>query len=189
MKYSFNFNEYRQTLIIIALIICFLAGAYLYYKFNKFQSKRKIQKLRKRGEKGEEKAKKYLLKHGYKIIEEQPEHDAELFIDEQLHKYKVRADFLVEYKGVTSIVEVKTGNKATDPASIQTRRQLLEYSLIYKVDQLLFFDAETFTLHSIRFPENQIQEEKQPFWGPLIFTFIAGIILGAVLVYYFCVSY
>jgi Holliday junction resolvase-like predicted endonuclease len=184
LKISFDFNDHKQLLIIIAFVICFIFGAYLYYKFNKFLAKNKMRKLRTRGAKGEDKAKKYLLKHGYKIIEEQPEHTAEIFINDSSYTYRVRADFLVESKGIKSIVEVKTGNKATDPTSTHTRRQLLEYSQIYNVDQFLFFDAETLSLHTIRFPDKQINITNQSIWRPLLFTFIVGVIIGAIMVYY-----
>ena len=98
-----------------------------------------------------------------------------MWIDGKEVVYDVRADFLVRKNGETSIVEVKTGSVAIDPTSIHTRRQLLEYSVLYDVDSILFFDAENSEIMTIQFS----QEESS-----LIFIkpFIIGGAVGGILV-------
>lgn len=169
-------KDNSQIIIIVMLIcLCMFAGAYIYYKISEFLRVRLFNKRMKRGEVGEEIGKAYLIKHGFTIIEEQPRESSIILIDGVPNKYNVRADFLVERKGRRSIVEVKTGNVSTNPTSTNSRRQLLEYSHIYDVDDLLFFDAESKKLQKISFPKSERIVNKPP----LFTIFIIGVIIGA----------
>ena len=168
----------RENIILIAVLTgaALLVGAYFCFRFLRFLEKRRTAKMRKQGAKGEKKAYHFLKKHGFTIIEEQPERNAVLYVDGKALEYRIRADFMVERNGVYSIVEVKTGRKATNPASSHTRRQLFEYSHLYHVDQLLFFNAETGKLNEITFG-NEITKDKNKF-TPVFITFIIGVLVG-----------
>lgn len=170
-------NIENFTLIIVIIICAMLLGGFLYYKVSSFFKVRLFRKRMERGERGEEIGKKFLIKKGFTIVEEQPKESSIILIDGEAHTYNVRADFLVERKGRRSIVEVKTGNISTNPKSINTRRQLLEYSRIYDVDNLLFFDAESKKLKTISFPEIEKKSQLVLF----ITIFLIGIITGIAL--------
>ena len=181
MDIDFFKNNNQIIILTILILFCMITGAFIYYKILKFIRARLFKKRMKRGEIGEEIGKNYLKKHGFTIIEEQPRESSTILIDDTPNTYNVRADFLVERKGRRAIVEVKTGNISTNPTSTNSRRQLLEYSHIYNVDDLLFFNAESKKLQKISFPESERDINKTS----LFTIFIIGAAFGAAVVVLF----
>jgi len=172
-------DDHQTYLLLVAgITLCMCVGAFLYYKLSSFLNARTITRRRERGERGEEIAKKFLIKRGYAIIKEQPRHSSALIVDGEEVKYEVRADFLVERRRRRYIVEVKTGKVATNPASSSTRRQLLEYSRIYDVDGLLFFNAELKKIMTITFPND---DRFQGNLSGMVKAFLGGVAIGAAL--------
>ena len=163
-------------LSIIIGFIAFIAGAYLFHQVFRFQRKHKIQKRRRHGEQGESLAKKYLIKQGFEILDEQVEANSSLYVNDQEIPYKIRADFLVERNDELAIVEVKTGKEAPKPQNRSTRRQLLEYSLVYDVDCLYLFNAETKSLQSVEFPHNSKKSQSVLPWICALFFFSTTLI-------------
>lgn len=175
--FLFMRDEYQTYLLVAAgIALCMFVGAFLFHKLSSFFRARTINHRRERGEQGEVLAKKFLIKHGYEIIQEQPRHSAALLVDGEERKYEVRADFLVARRRRRYVVEVKTGKVATNPASSNTRRQLFEYSRVYDVDGLLFFNAESRKIMTIAFPGDE-QTSNNP---AMIEAFIWGAIIGAI---------
>lgn len=169
--------EHHILLLVAAgIAACLFIGAFLAVKTAKYLESAIWRRRRERGERGEETARRYLLKHGYIILEEQPRRTAVLLIDGEPTKYEVRADFLVERRRRRAVVEVKTGKTATNPASRHTRRQLLEYFRVYDAEDLLFFDAEAKKIMSISFPKNEKSE-----WAgiTILKAFVFGVFIGA----------
>ena len=64
-----------------------------------------------------------------------------------------RADRVVEQDGRIYVADVKTGDRARDPTTPATRRQLLEYWLSHEADGVLLVDMETETVHVVAFPD------------------------------------
>ena len=95
--------------------------------------------LRKRGKKGERTSIKLLEKNGYKILDKQIKLNGYFFIDDELNKFDLRPDLLVEKDGVQYIAEIKTGEVA-NPSNRNTRRQLHEYSYYSNQDIVLLVD-------------------------------------------------
>ena len=83
--------------------------------------------LRRRGKKGEKASIKLLEKNGYKILKEQIKLDGFLLVDDELRKFELRQDLLIEKDGIRYIAEIKTGEIA-NPSNRNIRRQLHEYS-------------------------------------------------------------
>jgi Holliday junction resolvase-like predicted endonuclease len=162
-------------LVLVAFVMTLLLGGWLFFKWNRFLEKRNMKKIKRQGDDGEKKAKQYLLKHGYEILLEQAKEQGVMWVDGEEIVYDVRADFLVKKNGIRSVVEVKTGRVAIKPNSINTRRQLLEYSLVYDVDSLLFFDAENNNIMDIQFPKNSSILK----W---IRPFLLGVLAGGIIV-------
>ena len=65
----------------------------------------------------------------------------------------VRADLWVGRGSRRFVAEVKTGSMAPDPTRSATRRQLLEYLLVFEPDGLLLVDVEEGLIHEIDFPQ------------------------------------
>jgi len=175
-------NLFLDNLLLIFLLafLFILVGAAVYHRMLLFFKSGYMRKKRKQGRKGELIAKKFLIRNGYQIIREQPEKKAVMFIDGERFFYKIRADFLVEKNGKRAVVEVKTGATATDPLYRGTRRQLLEYSLFYSGNELLFFNAETKDLQKIEFRDTDLGNEGN---GGISFfrtikIFLFGVVVG-----------
>lgn len=107
---------------------------------------------RERGLAGEQQAEVLLRRWGFRILERQAERVVRMEVEGEEWECPVRADFLVERDGRSWVVEVKTGQRAPDPSNGSTRRQLLEYCLVFGSDRLLLLDMESQTLRTIVFP-------------------------------------
>ena len=101
---------------------------------------------------GEERAEKLLKKKGYRIVDRQVVGSWWMWVDDEEIDIQVRADFLVKRKRRLYVAEVKTGQLVTDPAFPATRRQLLEYRMVFDVDGVLLVDAEGRQIHQVDFP-------------------------------------
>ncbi len=78
--------------------------------------------------------------------------EATLRFDGEPLTFSVRADLIARCRrGRLFVVEVKTGSLAPDPRHGPTRRQLLEYSLIFGTPYLLLVDMQARRIHEIGF--------------------------------------
>ncbi|MBN1696361.1 MAG: hypothetical protein JW881_02500 [Spirochaetales bacterium] len=137
--------------LIAGLILFLLLGALLFRVVSRFVSAIILRFRFRKGRKGEILARKFLKKQGFIIVSEQYSVSSLMYIDHVPYRYGIRADFLVRRGDKRAIVEVKTGNRATDPLMPETRRQLFEYYHVFDVDDLYFFDARSVTLQHISF--------------------------------------
>lgn len=103
-----------------------------------------------RGLIAEKQAAKYLRRHGYQIMAEQLQESITVYVNGEPQKSTVRADFLVRKGWRTYIVEVKSGQQGT-VRQAATRRQLLEYELVYQPDGIILLDMEHHNLQKIAF--------------------------------------
>ena len=101
---------------------------------------------------GERHAKDMLRAKGFSVLDEQVRAPLYVRVDGRLVRHEVRADLLVERRGKRFIAEVKTGDLAPSIAHGPTRRQLLEYSLVYPVSGTLLVDVPGQRIHHIDFP-------------------------------------
>ena len=124
-------------LIIVFILIIFLI--WLGWKIRIWWKNFLFLLLRKRGKRGEKYSVKLLEKNGYTILDEQIKLDGYFFINDELCKFDLRPDLLVEKDGVRYIAEIKTGEVA-DPYNRNTRRQLHEYSFYSNQDDILLVD-------------------------------------------------
>jgi len=95
-----------------------------------------------------------LVRCGYTLVAAQRGRQAWLEVDGRRLRYWVRPDFLVEDPaGRRFVVEVKTGARAPDPAHVPTRRQLLEYHVVFgDAAGVLLVDVEAGAVREVRFP-------------------------------------
>ena len=71
-------------------------------------------------------------------------------VDGERIEFEVRADAIVQRKRRRYVAEIKTG-RAASVRSRHTRRQLLEYALLYDADGVLLVDATGGTIHEVEF--------------------------------------
>ncbi len=143
----------RAWILLVSVAVAALAGALLATWASRTLARARLAWRRRRGRAGERKAPAVLRAAGYRLLEQQAERALELAVDGEVRPYTVRADGIAERDGQRFVVEVKTGKKAPDPRHSATRRQLLEYRLVYDVDGVLLVDMEAERVHRITWPE------------------------------------
>ncbi|MGB0403451.1 MAG: hypothetical protein ACPGEG_05090 [Salibacteraceae bacterium] len=150
----------------------FVAGlcVWLYAFFSKKVRNWKRVKRLKKGKEAESDAKLILKKTGYQIHDYQPQLNYEFLADQENVKVNITPDYLVKKDGIVYVVEVKSGEVASNPNYAATRRQLLEYSLVSE-HPLLFVDMETKLIHKIKFPFGS-EKSKLNWWKYLSLFFI-----------------
>ena len=146
MFYVSNMLNHENLNIIIFFIIVFILTWFLIkaYKILIFLYAIIV------GKSGEKRAKALLNINGYKILKEQFTIKGQLFENKELRNFLIKPDYLVLKNNITYIAEVKTG----DSASIKnrfTRRQLLEYSIIYKSKKILLIDIDNNKISTVEF--------------------------------------
>lgn len=101
---------------------------------------------------------RHLEINGFEVLEDQVDRAAVVWVNGEAHDYHVRVDYLVKNaKGELFVAEVKSGRQAPSPTHAATRRQLLEYQVVYKdADGVLLVDMTKRDIHVIHFdvPQN-----------------------------------
>ena len=90
---------------------------------------------------------------GYGVVGRQPTRRWRMTIAGRPREVSSRADLLVERKGRRFVADVKTGGRAPDPRIPATRRQLMEYLLVFEVDGALLVDMERGRVREVEFPD------------------------------------
>jgi len=101
---------------------------------------------------GEARAEQILERAGYRILERQAVAEWSMLVDGVETPIEIRVDLLVSRRGKRYVAEVKTGERAPDPRHPPTRRQLLEYALVFDAREVLLVDVPAGDVRSIAFP-------------------------------------
>ena len=102
---------------------------------------------------GESEAEEILADAGFTVVSRQTTARWRMAVDGEEVTVGVRADLIVERRGQRFVAEVKTGSRAPEPCLPATRRQLLEYSLVFGGACVLLVDVPARTVHAVTFPE------------------------------------
>jgi hypothetical protein len=113
---------------------------------------RNARAYNERGQRGEQKAERLLKKLGYRVRGRQVAGSYELLVDGTLERVQLSADLIVERNGRELVAEVKTGRNAPRVTYAETRRQMLEYQLAFKVPGVLLVDVEENHVREVQFP-------------------------------------
>ena len=137
------------------IVLLLFSVLYLWFSLRRSQKKagRSAQRRSKRAVKGERAAEAILSQYGYHIVAQQHRARSQFYVDRKPVEIEVRLDFVVEKKGQRYIAEVKTGKNAPNPSWPATRRQLLEYSLIFPDWPILLVDVPAGEVHLIEFDD------------------------------------
>ena len=93
--------------------------------------------------------------------------------------YDVRADFLASRAGRRWVVEVKAGTTVCDPTHSDTRRQLLEYRVIYgDLAGVLLVDVPARRIRTIEFPDLAPRQRRHA-WRTLVAVALGAGLGGA----------
>lgn len=139
-----------------------------------FWQRRRFRKIIFHARQMERKSAQFLERQGYRVVGEQVEKYAAIEIDGRKIPYTVRADYLLKKRGKTYIAEVKTGNQAVSCLQPHTRRQLLEYYLVYQPQAVLFVDGEEGKIEKVVFP----YENKNSWrWVWTLILFLLGFVI------------
>jgi len=101
---------------------------------------------------GESAAERLLADEGFTVLDRQVTRRWAMHVDGEPHEVACRADLLVGRDGLRYVAEVKTGERASDPRNPATRRQLLEYRLVFPVDGVLLVDMSDERVVHVEFP-------------------------------------
>ncbi len=143
--------QYQEQVALCLLIgVSMLVGGLLYSSIAAIWQRWRIARRFKRGLIAEKNAAKFLRRHGYKILVAQLQENITVYVNGEPQESTVRADFLVRKGWKTYIVEVKSGQQG-NVRQAATRRQLLEYKLVYEPDGIILLDMEHHNLQKINF--------------------------------------
>ena len=143
--------ELEQLLLLVAASVA-LFMAVAWWRASTRGSRRTRRRTR-HAVRAEGAAEALLESLGFSILERQVAGSWAFEVDGEPVEASVRADLLVERDDRVYVAEVKTGERAPDPAWPQTRRQLLEYLLVFEPDGLLLVDMEARQVREVAFPE------------------------------------
>ncbi|WP_170294030.1 PD-(D/E)XK nuclease family protein [Heliomicrobium undosum] len=143
------------TLLAVVIAVAVIAGALLFSYLYRAYLRWLAWWRQRAGRIGEQQAAKLLKREGYAVIKAQPPARMVMRVDGAPVNIHVRADYLVQRGGKTYVAEVKTGERAPRPTNGDTRRQLLEYSLIYRADGVLLVDMAAQKIHRVEFEFSQ----------------------------------
>jgi hypothetical protein len=119
------------------------------------QDLRRSWRVRRRfahGRAGEDKAVWLLRRAGYKVLDRQIHRKGTVICDGKAVEFDVFADFWVEKDGRELPADSKTG-ECGSPTDRNTRRQLLEYALLFRVSAVLLVAPDRGEIIEVRFPD------------------------------------
>lgn len=151
-------------------------GSLLFYNILKYTKSWSIKRKLAKAKRAEKKAADLLRKAGYKITGIQVRVPITTWIDDKPYQNYVKADFLAKKYGKIYVVEVKTGD-GVNPVKPETRRQLLEYYLVFKPHGILLMDMEENKIKEIGFTY-QNHGKYKTIGFLLLISGIIGLVIG-----------
>jgi hypothetical protein len=139
--------EHLVGALVLATVLLFLSA---WWRSGAVRRRLKAQWLR--AGRGEERAETLLDRAGFSVLGRQVSQRYDLAVDGAKLSVLVRADFIVRRGRRRYVAEVKTGKLAPRIETPSTRRQLLEYRMVFGVDGVLLVDADAERISFIEFP-------------------------------------
>ena len=136
---------------LVALLLV-VVGIWLGIRLARRVLRHRVWRTRRVGARGEARALKLLAARGWRVVERQVTAFGVVRVDGEDREYLVRADALATRKRRTFVAEFKGGAGSSTIAHRATRRQLLEYAILFDVDGVLLVDADAGRIHEVSFP-------------------------------------
>lgn len=140
-----------EQLDLVVLALAALALLLLGWRLRRFWSAVRLGRNRRRGASAERLAERLLAAAGYTIVAGQQTMTGTLLVDGEPLEFDVRADAIVERDGRRLVAEVKSGEVAV-LTHRATRRQLLEYAWVFRLDGVLLVDTAERRIRRVDFP-------------------------------------
>ena len=142
----------RRWLLPVLSGALLLLGVFLGAAAVRWRSRRRISRHRRQGREGEARAIRLLKRAGYRILDTEGGAKGQIRVDGDPIEYRVRADAIVSRRFRRYVAEFKGGPKSAAVTNRATRRQLLEYALLFDVAGVLLVDALRGRIHRVEFP-------------------------------------
>lgn len=136
---------------VLGLLLLVTTGCWMGLRVARFGVARRAARSRRLGRGGEAKALAMLRRSGFRIVETEARAEGLIEVDGRIERFVVRADALVERAGRVYVAELKGGPEAGKVTNRATRRQLLEYAVVFDVAGILLVDAYGGRIHVVRF--------------------------------------
>lgn len=139
--------------VSVLLLLLFLAvGLHLGLRSARLRVERRTAGHRRLGREGAARALKLLRRKGYRVLDEEATGHGVVRVDGEDRDFLVRCDALVSKGGRRYVAEMKGGAEAARIENRATRRQLLEYAVVFDVHAVLLVDADRSRIHEVTFP-------------------------------------
>jgi hypothetical protein len=155
-----------------ALVAGLTLGVWLGAVAQRWRGKARIVGRFRAGRVAESEAAHRLRALGFEVLDSQIEELAHVYVDGVRVECPVRADYLVRRRGRLALVEVKSGVGERSPAENDTRRQLLEYWLVFGGLPLYHLDAASGAITRVGFAYGEAR-------GPSWLEWVAAVALVA----------
>ena len=133
---------------LVALLIAIVAWRRATTRIARGNRRRQRQAKRAEG------AAEHLLQDlGYEIVDRQVWQTWTMAVDGEEVEVGCRADLIVRRGDQAYVAEVKTGALAPEPTRAATRRQLLEYWIVFPHHGILLVDMERRSIREVTFPQ------------------------------------
>lgn len=159
-------------------ILLVIAGIFLGIWCLRFYKRITLRHRRKKARIYEKKAIDLLKKYGFDILDVQKSASYFIFINGRPREIKVRADVIVKKGGKVYVAEVKSGKTSPLVDIPATRRQLLEYYLVYKPAGILLVDMEQQKIKTIEYSILKKDYTKLRYIFYVLGIFFVGFLLG-----------
>ena len=133
---------------------------------------------------GEHDAERLLEARGFSIEARQVPAELTLHVDGAPVTVGVRADLIVRRGDARYVAEVKTGELAPRIEHAATRRQLLEYALVFDVDGVLLVEPEAGSVRRVEFPSALAVPPVRDGIFPRLLGWLLAALLGAAAAYW-----
>lgn len=135
----------------LVLLACFLLALVLWW-WTAGRGSRRSRRTQKLAQRAESRAEGLLIRAGYRIEARQVIGTWPMQIDGDRVDAGLRVDLLVRRGRRRYVAEVKSGPVGSRPTDPNTRRQLLEYRLAFRVDGVLLVDMHRRRIVEVEFP-------------------------------------
>jgi hypothetical protein len=135
--------------VVLGLV---LVGVLLGLALARFRVRLRIGRNRRAGRAGERRALELLSRAGFRILDTEVTVHGVVTVDGEPVEYHVRADAVVRRFFRRYVAEFKGGPEAARIGNRATRRQLLEYAVLFDCVGVLLVDADAGEIHRVAFP-------------------------------------
>lgn len=128
-------------LLAVAVLLAVLLGGVLGRAWSRGRVRRRIGRHRQVGCDGAQRGLALLERAGYRVVATEITREGAVHVDGRPEHFLVRADALVERGGRRFLAEFKGASTSASVLHRSTRRQLLEYAIVFGVAGVLLVDA------------------------------------------------